>query len=75
MNTGTNAPDWVKRIATDVIEYADKYGCPLHEAMDDWEGDGPGGSFGLSETDRLVVWQEVQVMTADFDGEAVFRSI
>ena len=34
-------------VAEECVEYAKKYNCTYIEALKDWEGDGPEGSWGL----------------------------
>jgi len=44
-------------VLDDCREYADRYGCSLAEAIDDWEGDGPNGSWGLGPDEKAAVWK------------------
>tara|TARA_R110002020_G_scaffold155014_1_gene335821 strand:+ start:7891 stop:8133 length:243 start_codon:yes stop_codon:yes gene_type:complete len=44
-----------KEIAEDCRVYAQRYNCNLQEALVDWEGDGPDGSFGLNREDEQIV--------------------
>ena len=46
---------WTEGVAQDCREYAAKYQVSLSEAVTDWEGDGPDGSWGLAKDDQLAV--------------------
>lgn len=48
----TNYDKFISDVTDQVIEYADKHGCTLAESLYDWEGDGPNGSFGLTNPDK-----------------------
>ncbi len=45
----------VAEIADECREYASRYNCKLYEALADWEGDGPEGSWGLTTAQRNQV--------------------
>jgi len=45
----------IKQIADDCRAYARKHNCELGEALIDYEGDGPEGSFGLQRDDEYEV--------------------
>ena len=51
----TNYEKFIQTVADQCREYAARYNCSLAEAIYDWEGDGPDGSFGLTAKDRLAV--------------------
>jgi hypothetical protein len=44
--------DFIERVVLDSIWYAEKYGMTFSEALKDWEGDGPNGSWGLTTDER-----------------------
>lgn len=39
-------------VASDCREYASQYNCSLAESVKDWEGDGPSGSWGLTDEEQ-----------------------
>ena len=47
-------------IAGQVADYACEYDCTLIESLEDWEGYGPGGSFGLTLEDKQAVTKVLQ---------------
>jgi len=51
----------ISEIAQQVREYAAKYNCELGEALIDWEGDGPNGSWGLNRDDEYQVATELGI--------------
>ena len=44
--------DFIRRVVEDTIWYANKYDMTFSEALGDWEGDGPDGSWGLSSEEK-----------------------
>ena len=46
---------WIEEIAQGCRDYSVEYNCSLSDAVDDWEGDGPNGGWGLdSDADAMV---------------------
>lgn len=52
------SPQFIAIVIRDCIEYAQQYGCSFTDAVCDWEGDGPDGSFGLTPEERDEILQE-----------------
>jgi hypothetical protein len=48
----------INKIIADCLRYANHYNCTFEEALEDWEGDGPDGGWGLTQDERT----EVQVI-------------
>lgn len=46
---------FVQRVIADCQQYAKRFNCSLNEALVDWEGDGPSGSYGLTDAERQAV--------------------
>jgi len=44
--------EFIRGVMQETQEYAAKFGCSLLDALDDFEGDGPEGSWGLSRIER-----------------------
>ena len=44
--------DFIKGVVEETAWYAEKYGMTFREALKDWEGDGPDGSWGLSHEEK-----------------------
>lgn len=58
--------DFIKNVVEDTIWYAEKYDMTFNEALKDWEGDGPNGSWGLSREEKeqaLTYFKGVQHAT------------
>mgnify|MGYP001814479586 CR=1 FL=1 len=51
---------FIATVADQVTDYAIKYKCTYADAIWDWEGDGPKGSYGLSTEDRVDVSRELR---------------
>jgi|TARA_B100001094_G_scaffold332269_1_gene403629 hypothetical protein len=55
----------IDEIAKQVEAYANQYDCRLLTALNDYEFDGPSGSFGLTDNDyeavakKLGLWDEI----------------
>jgi hypothetical protein len=47
--------DFIKLVAQQCREYAAQYNCSMAESVSDWEGDGPGGSWGLTYEEQEQV--------------------
>lgn len=53
---------FINQVIQDCKEYAEQYNCTFKEALYDWEGDGPNGSWGLTgeeEKSILNTWEEL----------------
>lgn len=50
----------LKGISRECREYAEKYNCSLHDAIADWEGDGPSGSWGLTPSEKSEIAHELK---------------
>ena len=46
----------LETIAQQCRDYAILHNCTKEEALGDWEGDGPNGSFGLDYDSTVAVW-------------------
>ena len=42
-------------VIADTIWYAEKYKMTFKEALNDWEGDGPDGSWGLTNQEKADI--------------------
>ena len=47
--------EFIKDVTWECLKYANKYNCTWVEALNDWEGDGPDGSWGLTKDEKLEV--------------------
>jgi len=55
MNRKERYDRFIAQVAAEVTEYASKYKCSDDQALDDWTGNGPDGTFGLLRADRKDV--------------------
>ena len=60
--------DFINQVVQDVKEYAKGHRCSLYDAVNDWEGDGPRGSFRLHKRDRDAVFAKLKREGLDFDS-------
>ena len=47
--------NFYREVIADTIWYAEKYKMTFKEALDDWEGDGPDGSWGLTNQEKTEI--------------------
>jgi|TARA_R110001606_G_scaffold191649_1_gene339590 hypothetical protein len=43
---------FLEGVASDCRAYSKQYACSLAESVSDWEGDGPSGSWGLTNDEE-----------------------
>ena len=51
---------FIEQVVAECLDYADRYNMTALEAVDDWEGDGPDGSWGLSSQEKELVIQQIK---------------
>jgi len=51
---------FIATVADQVTDYAEKFDCSYADAIWDWEGDGPRGSYGLTQEERVAVSRELR---------------
>lgn len=56
-------------VAEECQEYATRYHVTLHDAIAEWEGDGPDGGFGLKPGERSAVADYLASAGHDLDAE------
>lgn len=52
---------YILDIVNDCKEYAARYSCTLKDAVDDWEGYDEDGSFGLSASEKALVYRTLGI--------------
>jgi len=60
-------PETAEKIALECLEYARQYRCTLNDALADWEGEGPGGSWGLNANEKAQVARVLSGLGHDLD--------
>ena len=53
---------FIADVAKEALQYASKYDCPVSIALDDWEGNGPEGGFGLQHNERADVEHHIKLI-------------
>lgn len=51
---------FIEQVVADCFDYAARYNMTVLEAVDDWEGDGPDGSWGLTAQEKELVIQQIE---------------
>ena len=52
---------FIKRVIEDVKWYAKEYNCTILESIQDWEGDGPSGGWGLTANEQYEIAHEIEM--------------
>lgn len=51
---------FIDQVVADCFDYAARYNMTVLEAVDDWEGDGPSGSWGLTLEEKELVIEKIK---------------
>jgi len=46
---------FINEVIKECLAYANRYSCSFEDALEDWEGDGPNGSWGLTPDERAAI--------------------
>ena len=58
-----------QQVIEQTLEYSAKYKCSLRDALWDWEGNGPEGSFGLQHHEMSTLTTALKDAGHDLDAE------
>lgn len=50
---------FIEQVVAECFDYARRYNMTVLEAVDDWEGDGPDGSWGLTSQEKELVIKHI----------------
>ena len=51
---------FIEQVVAECFDYAERYNMTALEAVDDWEGDGPDGSWGLTSQEKELVIKQIK---------------